>query len=166
MPANKEKGSSAAEDAWAAEFAERVRRLRVNRFGTQRGSRSQTARVTGITASDWRGYEKGVMPSAEKLHRICETLQCDANWLLGLSEAPDPGVTSLQQRIIRSLIDVQEALHAFDGMFTDCLVHLRDTLTDPEIAQAQCFKLYAIAQRLAQLRQEIHQSETTEKGEP
>jgi len=141
--------------AFAARMAHRLRQLRTTRFGQGPDSRDAAASAIDVSPSEWDAYEHGQIPAAGQLQRICAAFGCDANWLLGLPATAAANLTAAQQRIVTSLIDVQEALHAFDGMFTDCLVNLRDVLADPEIAQAQCFKLYAIANRLAQLRHEM-----------
>ena len=150
-------------EEWLAAFIKRVKHLRESRFGPERGSKSAAARAIGVTPSDWSGYEKGVIPGADKIHRMCVAFDCDANWLLDVPADTEKQLNDSQDKIVNTLIDVQEALHAFDGMFTDCLVNLREVLTDPEIAQAQCFKLYAIAHRLTRLRKEVTREKKPKK---
>lgn len=145
----------AKKEVFVKEFSERIRLLRVQRFGEERGSKSAAAEAIGVTPADWRGYENGVIPGADKIQQICSMFGCDANWLLGLKSSSEGGLTQPQRKFIDSLTEMHSVVVAFDGMFTDCLMNLKNVLADPEIAQAQCFKLYAIAHKLALLREEV-----------
>lgn len=150
-------------EEWHDEFMKRIKHLRETRFGSGRGGKSNAARAIAVTPSDWSGYEKGVMPGADKIYKMCSAFGCDANWLLDVKIDNERKLSEAQEKTISTLINVQQAIHTFDGVFTEALLGMRDILEDPESTQAQSLKLYDIARRLSRLRKECDRQPKLEK---
>ncbi len=96
----------------------------------------ELAEFLGITQDQISRYERGnVVPSADVLARITHALQTNANYLLGLSDNPNPGPLSdmthaeielinllrgLDPATHRQFVDAIKALRAaWDGSHTD-----------------------------------------------
>lgn len=75
-------------------FAERLRELRGNR------SQKTVAEVCGMKQPMYARYESGAtLPSAELIFRICTTLECTSDYLLGLSDTQPVKRTKMKSSI-------------------------------------------------------------------
>ncbi|MBN2713151.1 MAG: helix-turn-helix transcriptional regulator [Planctomycetes bacterium] len=149
--------------SYAREFAYRIKQLRIQKFGDQRGAQSAAALALSISPAEWRGYEMGVLPGADRLAHICRTFECDANWLLGVSSSTDT-LSSSQEEFVKLLATTQELIHGIDEIHTSYLSVMLDALKDPAIAQQQCYKLYKIARGLKDLHKQVNDDKATPSG--
>lgn len=147
-------------------FADRIRQLRIERFGDERGARSSAAEAMGISPAEWQGYESGVLPGVDRLVQICRVFECDANWLLGLNgNGRRNGLSESQKRFIREMLDLSEMIHTFDAVHTRFLNVLPEALEDPAVAQESCHRLYDLAKQVKKLFRQMQTSGIPEPPE-
>ena len=75
------------------------------RLRSQRGDRSQRvmAAMCDMKQPMYARYESGAtLPSAEQLFRLCDALNCTADYFLGLTDEPEPLRASAPPREIKS----------------------------------------------------------------
>ncbi|MGE3181686.1 MAG: helix-turn-helix domain-containing protein [Phycisphaerae bacterium] len=68
-------------DAARQALAERIKTLRRRHYG-QRGGAAEFAAHLGISAEEYKSFERGTVPSGEMLVNICEQTGEDMQWLL------------------------------------------------------------------------------------
>ncbi len=81
-------------------------KLLPERLKEARGTRSQReiADALGIKQAAYSRYEQGVnTPGAEVLYKICITLNCSADWLLGLSDT-NAGIEQAKYNALKTAI--------------------------------------------------------------
>ncbi len=64
------------------ELANRVRKIRTDRFGATAEAVTDVARSLGIPARTWMNYEQGVTMPAEIMLRLIDLTGVDYRWLL------------------------------------------------------------------------------------
>ena len=90
-------------------FGDRLKAARINKGMTQ----EQLAAALGIAKSTLTGYEKGNRePDVFKIKKLAETLDVDANYLLGI-EKSSPDSNASEEDILKDATDIYNVLNQY-----------------------------------------------------